>query len=209
MYVHNKNNNEPTDVFHKTRNAMKSTHILHAILILHQVVPSVSQTLVDEELGEPNWSNLQGLLSANASIHEVNSNSVYDTSCNTLGTNAYAISAAANGICMHSPDCAYEFCYPDLDHDNYDLPSYTFDVRTENDVASILQFINENEILSKYDQFSSVAVKTTGHSYQGSSTAKDSLLIWMYHFQKDGNITTDYQSEFDFLMNFVSKRISC
>lgn len=37
-----------------------------------------------------------------------------------------------------------------------------------------------------------VTVKTTGHSYPGSSTAADSMLIWMANYPKDGTITTSY-----------------
>jgi hypothetical protein len=152
----------------------------------------------------PNWSLLQSLLSENASIHEISSNTAYSTSCETLGTNAYAISAAANGICMHAHDCAYEFCHPKESSDNYDLPSLTIDVRNEDDVSNVLKFVHDNNIISNDDditrsshRYKSISVKTTGHSYQGSSTAKDSLLIWMYHFEKDGEITTNYESEYN------------
>ncbi len=141
------------------------------------------------------WSKLQDRLSVNASIHQINSNSMYKTECETLGTDAYAISAAGNGICMHAHDCAYQYCHPDSKRDNFDLPSLTIDVRIENDVAEVLKFVSENNLLVN-SSLESVSVKTTGHSYQGSSTAKDSLLIWMHHFEKDGNITANYQSKY-------------
>mmetsp|Transcript_18542 Transcript_18542/g.21403 ORF Transcript_18542/g.21403 Transcript_18542/m.21403 type:complete len:684 (-) Transcript_18542:29-2080(-) len=129
----------------------------------------------------PDWSILEQLLSDEASLHAI-SNSEYST-CLSLGTDAYQISAAANGICMHAPDCSHEFCHPD--EFDYDLPSYTVDVRTEDDIARSLSFAIDNDI--------PVSVKTTGHSYTGSSTQRDSLMIWMHNYPKDGHITTDFE----------------
>ena len=97
---------------------------------------------------------------------------------------------------MHSHACQYEFCRANRKHDNYDLPSVSIDVRTESDVSEVFKFVTENELLSSEDyEYTSISVKTTGHSYQGSSTAKDSIMIWMHNFEKDGAITTDYASE--------------
>mmetsp|Transcript_28127 Transcript_28127/g.34743 ORF Transcript_28127/g.34743 Transcript_28127/m.34743 type:complete len:179 (-) Transcript_28127:289-825(-) len=132
----------------------------------------------------PDWSILEQLLSDEASLHAI-SNSEYST-CLSLGTDAYQISAAANGICMHAPDCSHEFCHPD--EFDYDLPSYTVDVRTEDDIARSLSFAIDNDI--------PVSVKTTGHSYTGSSTQRDSLMIWMHNYPKDGHITTDFEGEY-------------
>ena len=93
------------------------------------------------------------------------------------GTNAYAITDAANGVCIHAHDCRYEFC---TEGQSYDLPSYTVDVRTDDDITAVLEFAMEHGI--------PVSVKTTGHSYTGSSTHAGSVLIWMHNFPKDGLI---------------------
>ena len=83
------------------------------------------------------WTNLSSSLSPSAALHGPIDNSDYATKCKTLGTDAYAISDAANGICMHAHQCAYEFCLsPDKGH-NFDLPLYVVDVRTEEDIFEV------------------------------------------------------------------------
>ena len=99
------------------------------------------------------------------------------------GTNAYAITDAANGVCIHAHDCRYEFC---TEGQSYDLPSYTVDVRTDDDITAVLEFAMEHGI--------PVSVKTTGHSYTGSSTQAGSVLIWMHNFPKDGLIQNKFQN---------------
>ena len=128
------------------------------------------------------WATLQSALSTNASLHGPIESSTYDTECKTLGTNAYAISAGGNGICMHAHDCSHEFCSPKSF--GYDLPSYVADVRTEEDISTVLTFASTHSL--------EVSVKTTGHSYQGSSTKKSSLMVWMHFYPKDGTVQTEY-----------------
>jgi len=119
--------------------------------------------------------------SNDASLHGPISTSDYAQKCLTLGTDAYAISDAANGICMHSHDCAHEFCLKDQ---LFDLPYYVVDVRTEEDITKALNFASSKQI--------EVSIKTTGHSYQGSSTKADTLMIWMHNYPKDGTINHNY-----------------
>lgn len=85
------------------------------------------------------WDALSSSLSTDASLHALQ-NSDYDI-CRGLGTDAYAISDAANGICMHSHDCAFEFCVKA--EGVYDLPSYSVDVRTEGDISKVRVTLKE------------------------------------------------------------------
>ncbi len=83
------------------------------------------------------WANLSSSLSPDAALHGPIDNSDYATKCNTLGSNAYAISDAANGICMHAHQCAYEFCLSPGNGYDFDLPLYVVDVRTEEDIVQV------------------------------------------------------------------------
>jgi hypothetical protein len=131
------------------------------------------------------WSSeLGNLLSADAVLHgPINPEEAYPADCENLGTDAYAISKAGNGICMHAHACAYEFCRPMEGYD-YDIPIYSLVAQSEEDISAALKFAAQYDI--------EVSIKTTGHSYQGSSTARDSLLIWMQNYPKDGEITQDF-----------------
>ena len=74
-------------------------------------------------------------------------------------------------MCMQTHNCNSEFCESDND---LNLPAYTVLVEDVSDIQQALQFANYHDI--------AVSIKTSGHSYSGSSTQKDSLLIWMAHF---------------------------
>ena len=94
-------------------------------------------------------------------------------------SDAIAIASSANGICMQDTNCAYEYC----DGDNagkWDLPQVTAAVADVEDIKSVLSFCNQHNI--------SVTVKTSGHSYAGSSTMKGSLLIWLHNLTKFGTV---------------------
>ena len=82
------------------------------------------------------WTALSDSLSNDASLHGPVNDADYDDKCIPLKTDAYAISGAAHGICMHSNDCAYEFCLPKEGY-SFDLPSYAVDVRTEDDIIKV------------------------------------------------------------------------
>jgi hypothetical protein len=134
------------------------------------------------------WSSdLASMLSTEAALHGPIPNTAFAADCLSHGTDAYAISRAGNGICMHSYSCAYEFCRPDVFADkemHYDLPEYVVEAKVTADVQAAMVFAAAHDI--------EVSIKMTGHSYQGSSTARNSLLIWMQHFEADGAITQDY-----------------
>jgi len=78
---------------------------------------------------------------------------------------------------MQAHHCSFEFCDSSKD---YNLPAYTVIVETEDDIQRTLQFANTYNI--------AVSVKTTGHSYSGSSTQRDSILIWMAYFEVHGDV---------------------
>eukprot|EP00957_Ditylum_brightwellii_P081253 6180885-Ditylum_brightwellii.AAC.1 len=130
----------------------------------------------------PDWSSLSSSLSSEAALHGPFGNSPETYSpCLSLGTDAYKISKENYGLCMHAHACQHEFCEGNFD---YDLPSYTVEAKTESDIASVFDFAAEHDI--------PVSVKTTGHSYQGSSTQKGSLMIWLQNYEKDLSIIKSY-----------------
>jgi len=122
---------------------------------------------------------------------------VYAEQCESLGNDSFALSAGGHGICMQAHHCARRFCQlrrssggaAETDDDTverFNLPAATVDVRTPQDIAAALEFAATHKI--------AVTVKTSGHSYAGSSTGRDSLLIWMHHYPKDGTVTKNYQN---------------
>jgi len=135
------------------------------------------------------WNTLGNSLSSNASLYGPLPTSSFERNCMLDGTNsdAYAISRAGQGLCMHLFDCAYQFCIKDSATSGggvYDLPSYTVEAKTEDDVSNLINFATKHSI--------EVSIKTTGHSYQGSSSKKNTLLIWLQLFEKDGTIEPSY-----------------
>lgn len=102
-----------------------------------------------------------------------------------LFTDANTKSNSLHGICMQTYDCSHQFCNP-LQF-GFNLPLYTLDARSESDISTALQFASANNI--------KVSVKTTGYSLQGSSTSRDSLMIWMRNFPKDNQIKINFQGE--------------
>ena len=97
--------------------------------------------------------------------------------CIDAGDNAYKITKSADGICMQTHNCNSEYCNSD---NELNLPAYTVRAEQVEDIQHVLEFCNEYDI--------AVTVKTSGHNYSGSSTAKDSVMIWMAHYEKYGDI---------------------
>lgn len=128
------------------------------------------------------WTaDLASKLSTEATLHGPIPTSNFAAECLSHGTDSYAISAAGNGICMHAYACAYEFCRPDTFADpdmHFDLPEYVVEAKVTEDIQAAIEFAAAHDI--------EVSIKMTGHSYQGASTARNSLLIWMQNFEKDG-----------------------
>lgn len=132
--------------------------------------------------GDPSWPNERAWakfgesLSPNASLSGPIQPSTYGDECMNFGTDAYAISEGGDGMCMHTPACSHMFCMWGEDHD---LPSYIVDARSEADISAALKFAARKNL--------PVSVKSTGHSYEGSSTANGALMIWMQHYPKKRN----------------------
>jgi hypothetical protein len=118
-------------------------------------------------------------LSANAALTKVGiqtnaSAAFYEGTCFPLGTDPYQLSNTS--ICLQDPKCAYQFCDPQSHRPNW--PAYILTAKTYQDIRAGFVFANRYDI--------PVSVKATGHSLHGGSTSKDSLLIWMHRFRKDG-----------------------
>jgi len=132
------------------------------------------------------WTDLSNGLSSSASLHGPMDVTVasYNEACLVgSSTNPLEIMEEGNGICQQTHSCLYEFCDPWNGY-GFDLPAYIAEVKTVDDVIASLKFANEHDI--------QVSIKTTGHSFQGSNSAKDSLMIWMRHYEKDDEITKNY-----------------
>ena len=90
---------------------------------------------------------------------------------------------AADGICLHTHNCKSKFCQSDQESN---LPAYTVLVEDVADIQLALEFANKHDI--------AVSIKTSGHSYSGSSTQKDSLMIWMSHFMTPNDDESFYKA---------------
>ena len=126
------------------------------------------------------WKSLENSLLVSTlygPVNEVEYSQCYDID------DAYDKAKSVNGICMQTVDCGYEFCDPIQFGNN--LPLYTLDARSEEDIVTAVNFAASNNV--------EISVKATGSSLQGSSTKTDSLLIWMTNFPKDDEIKKDYE----------------
>lgn len=152
-------------------------HFLSALILMSfGILPLVSCSHVTD------WDSLENSLvnsTLYGPVNEVEYSQCYDID------DAYDRAKSVNGICMQTVDCGYEFCDPKLFGNN--LPLYTLDARSEEDIVTAVNFAASNTV--------EISVKTTGSSLQGTSTKKDSLLIWMTNFPKDGEIKEDYEGE--------------
>ena len=104
--------------------------------------------------------------------------------CYSANSNAYAISSLNNGLCMHSHACRYKFC--NSQDAKMNLPLYSVDAKNHTDIIHAFQYAKDNDLY--------VSVKTTGHSYTGSSTEEGSLLVWMHNYEKDLTIHESYKN---------------
>ena len=128
---------------------------------------------------ETEWNLLKEKLSGR--LYSLQSTK-YDE-CKAQGTNAFNISDTGSGICMQYHDCAKEFC--DVNRD-WNIPEYSVEAHEVKDVQAALEFANKYNI--------AVSIKTSGHSYSGSSTGKGTLMIWMHKFQKYDEIKKNFSN---------------
>ena len=94
---------------------------------------------------------------------------------------ATLLGRSANGACMQIPECSKRFCLADQPSN---LPSYSIEAKTTRDVIRAFKFANRYNI--------AVTVKTTGHSFSGSSFGRDTLMIWMRNFRKFGKVSRKF-----------------
>ena len=119
------------------------------------------------------WDELATALEGK--LHVVKAPSEYDA-CYLQGRDALKLVDANNGLCMQTHDCRVAFCNASFattkgqEGEDADLPAAVAEVRTSGDIAKVMAFAKSHRI--------AVSVKTTGHSYMGSSTAKDAITIW-------------------------------
>ena len=85
---------------------------------------------------------------------------------------------------MHSHACRYKFC--NSQDAKMNLPLYSVDAKNHTDIIHVFQCAKDNDLY--------VSVKTTGHSYTGSSTEEGSLLVWMHNYEKDLTIHESYKN---------------
>jgi len=76
---------------------------------------------------------------------------------------------------MQHHACYYEGCKQERPPD---LPTYSVEALTVEHVQAAVRFANEHNI--------AVSIKTSGHNYAGSSTARGSLLIWLKNLRRFG-----------------------
>jgi len=102
----------------------------------------------------------------------------YDDKCDGDVWEGLDFIRRADPICMIDGDCRYQFCNRN-DEEVLNIPAYSVQVRTLADIIAALEFANQYNI--------PVSMKTTGHSFTGSSILKDSLNLWMsnYEFQEE------------------------
>ncbi len=134
------------------------------------------------------WDALGASLSAGTSALAPLSAALYDEECYEHGSDAIGLrnafgSPSTHGICMQDHHCKFEACTEDKE---LNLPAYSAAVATVEDVQKVLGFANIHNI--------SVSIKTSGHSYAGSSTMKGSLLIWMARFERSGTVDSHVDS---------------
>jgi len=161
--------------------------------------------------GTGDWLELTRNLSSEAELFGPFGPSDYEEQCgpDEIDVNdPFEIAMAGEGICMQHPSCANQFCLKSDTGDNYgrtndkdignfgdvyfnnkndDLPAYSLMAKTELDIVKGMEFANKHNI--------QVMVKSSGHSYSGASTAKDSLLIWLAHYPHDSTIIQNYTTQ--------------
>ena len=117
---------------------------------------------------ESQWKELGNSLKG--SIHKLEEDNYQQ--CLNQGSDPFNISATGNGICMQYSDCSRQFCKKD---NPWNIPAYSVEALNVEDIQKSIAFANKHNL--------PVTVKTSGHNFAGSSTGKDSLLIWMHNFE--------------------------
>lgn len=180
------------------RHAHLAVLMLHAAVFLLLVAPTpASAAYLSRD--DPLWptadvwqSELGALLSFDATMNLFFNDAedplaLYVAECEVaLGNEPYFLANEGRGLCMQAHYCQRQFCALNgtADAQEHNLPAASVDVRSPGDISAAIRFASNYNI--------SVTVKATGHSYPGSSTGRDSLLIWMSHYPKDDTIQDNY-----------------
>ena len=130
---------------------------------------------------QAHWDILKSRIS-HKKLHYIGDSSQYDGKCKVAGNDPYRLENEGHGRCMQYHDCSKVKCNENAE---WNLPVYSVEASTEEDVIEALRFANRHDL--------QVVVKTTGHSFAGSSTADGALLIWMRNFRKFGEITESFK----------------
>lgn len=145
------------------------------------------------------WDNLNATIQGRLTVIHDPSKTI--ETCLSTNQDGTLLAQTENGACMPHQECFYEYCHlPNKtifteeqeaemeDHKStlysLDLPTFTVKAMEQSDVVSAIEFANQYNI--------AVSIKTSGHNYAGSSTAKGSLLIWMYHYSNPLEISNSF-----------------
>jgi len=102
--------------------------------------------------------------------------SSYDV-CYAQGNDAFKLTEVGNGVCYQYHDCKYEFCRAEFEDPDLQLPGVIIEAFGADDVSKALKFASDHAM--------AVTIKTSGHSFMGSSTGKDTLNIVTTQFDEN------------------------
>ena len=108
-------------------------------------------------------------------LHTGLSTSLIAEQCVAAGNDGTLLAEQGWGICMAHLACYYEGCMQERPPN---LPTYSVEALTVEHVQAAVRFANEHNI--------AISIKTSGHNYAGSSTARGSLLIWLKNLRRFG-----------------------
>ncbi len=166
---------------------MRRTNILPFLLSVIICIAGASAEYNSRESeawpGTGEWLALARSLSTEAQLYGPFESFDYERQCSPMLNNPFILATTGEGICMQYPSCANKFCLEGAEWD--DLPAYALMAKEELDIVKGIQYASKHNI--------QVTVKSSGHSYTGASTARDSLLIWLAHYPKDNEILEGYQ----------------
>mmetsp|Transcript_32637 Transcript_32637/g.75126 ORF Transcript_32637/g.75126 Transcript_32637/m.75126 type:complete len:585 (-) Transcript_32637:411-2165(-) len=89
--------------------------------------------------------------------------------CFDQGDDAFKLTEAGNGLCYQYHDCRYQFCRAESGENDLQLPGVIVQPFDADDASKALKFASDHNM--------AVTIKTSGHSFMGSSTGKDTLQI--------------------------------
>ena len=126
------------------------------------------------------WASFEANLTPNAALHGPFRNGIdYVRNCYLANQERVLLLDQGQGLCLSRHDCLHDACAPSR---ALALPAYTVEASTTADVQQAVRFAAEHDL--------PLAVKSSGHSFEGQSMADDALLIWMRHFEQTNVVHT-------------------